>query len=77
MKDGKYKIMIDNVHCSSVIMGGECIEPIDGTPYPKKISGISNKKVVSMLAELKHQLQMNVDLYVIQIKKASSTKDNW
>lgn len=76
MKDGKYKLMIDNVHCSSAIRG-ECIEPIDGTPYSNKTSGISNKKAVSMLADLKFRLQIIVDVYVTQVKKASSKKDNW
>ncbi|MEI6141786.1 MAG: DUF4468 domain-containing protein [Mariniphaga sp.] len=76
MKDGKYKIMIDNVQCSSAIRG-ECIEPIDGNPYPKKLRGISNKRAVSMLADLKWNLQMIVHVYEVEVKKASSTNNNW
>ena len=76
MKDGKYKIMLDNVYCSSAILG-ECIQPIDETPSPKKTSSKSNKKAVSMLAFLKQNLDMIVNIYVTQVKKASSTKDNW
>lgn len=82
MKDGKYKVTVDNVICSSVHVVSQyqatrLIEPSDKIPYPYKTGGLSRKRVGEIMQSLKAELQAIVDGYVIYVKKASSKNNNW
>jgi len=83
MKDGKYKITMDNVYCSSAIGGTDYaslrpLEPSDIIPYPFKTGGIiSRNRAEQMMQSLKADLQVLVDNYLIYIKATDSTNDSW
>lgn len=88
IKEGKFKIILDNVHCSSAHGGGGTqyqsinpIEPSDEIPYPFRTWGaISKKRAAEIMINLKSELQAIVDSYLTDIKytvSAGSAKDNW
>lgn len=81
MKDGKYKITIDNVHCTSAHGGTNYqelrpIEPSDQIPYPFKTGAVSNKKAVELMQSLKQELQAILDAYIDYLKYTKS-EDTW
>ena len=85
-KDGKVKIVIDNVHCQSMSFNGkeypnQKIEPFDGDvcldPNCGKPNSKLGNKVVIMMGELRAELQGIVDSYEKYIKTTSTTKDGW
>lgn len=85
MKDGKYKIILDNVYCKSAYAGSDHrsirqLEPSNEIPYPNKTGELSNKKAVEIMTLLNHELQSIVDAYVAYLKNnksSGSAKDNW
>lgn len=84
-KDGKYKIILDNVHCvsaeeSSGKFGSmNLIEPFEGDNYPDvgRQWGASKRKMIEMMPLLKQDLQSIVDSYEKYIKKQNASKDDW
>ena len=83
MKDNKYKITLDNVTCSSAHCGTNYrtvrpIEPSTEIPYPLKTGfDVTRNKAPEMMQSLMAELKLIVNSYVLYIKKASSTNDNW
>lgn len=87
MKDGKYKISLDNVYCeSATFMTNPSytivkIEPFEGDNCPPtgtmSNAGISKKKAILMMPELKQDLEDIVNSYEKYIKTPSSTNSGW
>lgn len=78
MKEGKYKLVIDNVSCISASCEGNVwplIEPTENTT--KMVGGMPAAKLTEMMASLKKELQGIVDRYGKYIKTPSATKENW
>ncbi len=87
MKENRYKITIDMVHCDEAYPIGPArfeipkIEPFDGE-YIKANFGWSGvtlpeKKALKMIAELKLEMQSIIDNYQIEIEIESSENDDW
>jgi len=84
MKNGKYKMNLDNVHCESArITGGTTVvpkvEPFDGNICPSAYGGKGKfgDKVVLMMTSLKSELQGIVDSYEKYIKTTSTKSSEW
>lgn len=88
MKDGKYKIIIDNVSCTKAYFKANptykiaLIQPFDGIDNcPEtgtwKNLGVSKETAVRMIGEIKLELQNIVDDYLKTIKMASTTNSGW
>ena len=78
MKEGKYKLVIDNLICISATCEGNVwplIEPTENTT--KTVGGMPAAKLTEMMASLKKELQGIVDSYGTYIKTPSATKENW
>jgi hypothetical protein len=84
MKDNKYKIVLDNVYCASARMltgSGRVvkIEPFDGDNCPEtgtfSAPGISKKKAIQMMAEVKSELQKIISSYEQEIKQPSASEE--
>ena len=83
MKDGKYKITIDNVYCESMIdvihnKLNVCalIQPFDGgldNAPAMGFSGIPKKKSVEVVDALRSELQSIIDSYEKYIKNPANT----
>ncbi len=80
IKDGKVKIVIDNVHCQYMSLSGtefpnSKIEPFDGDVCLDHQCGKPNSKfgnkVVNMMGELRIELQGIADNYLKTIKVSS------
>ena len=84
MKENKFKIMINNVYCESASFNGAkgvlLIQPFEGDNCPQTTtmthSGLSKRKAIAMMANLKSELQGIVDGYSKYINK-EITKDDW
>ncbi len=79
MKDNRFKIILNDVHCSSVTfmtnpsMNLPKVEPFEGEC--PKTGGVNKSKVVDMMVDLKIKLQNIVDSYSDAIKATSV--NNW
>ena len=79
MKDGKYKIVLNNVTCNTTVAptGAKytipCIPPFEGENYPDvpNWGNLSKKKQIELMTKLKVDLQGIVDNYLVSIKKQS------
>jgi len=71
VKDGKFKIIINNITCKSGYNNERevyiLIQPVEGDPYPNKTGTLSNKKAVQLLTDLKKYFQEIVDSYVLYV----------
>ncbi len=85
-KDKKARIVIDNVNCVSTIqphLGGnlEGVKPPISDTYPekngKKITGMSKKKYIQMMEELKADIQKTVDSYVEFMSSNPDSNIDW
>jgi uncharacterized protein YsxB (DUF464 family) len=86
MKDGKYKLIIDNVYCESAFQQtgrGRVtkIDPFDGDNCPKtgtiSAPGLPQKKAIKMMKSFKQDLQSIIYTYEAYIKTQSSSNDDW
>ncbi len=86
MKDGKYKMILDEVKLDKAYMVGSTytitpIEPFDGDNCPEtgtiKHMGCPKKSVIIMMAEFKAELQNIVDSYEKYIKTTSASNTGW
>jgi hypothetical protein len=84
MKDGKYKVILENVYCSSAYEESRWqvkkIEPSDEIPYPLETGWISVKKAGMLMESLKAELQAIVDSFAKSMKSTvspRSSNDNW
>ena len=81
MKDGKYKITIDNVACISAICGSYSwpkIEACDTCEFPGYWkTSLSEKRYTELLTSLKSDLQSIFDNYQTSIKKTTSSNSDW
>lgn len=78
MRDGKYKIMVGNVNCESVVCNTtqwSLIEPSDEFPGMMKF-GSNKDKYSELMRSLKNDLSGIITSYESYIKK-ESVKDNW
>jgi len=83
MKNGKYKITIDNVYCENATASDreiKKIEPFDGEDVPEMnaftTSSLPKKKMIGLMKEVKAELQSIFDSYSVYISKPSSN-ENW
>ena len=84
IKDGKFKISIENVHClSAICTTGDGIqhqkpkiEPFDGNDCPDingfSGGGIPKKKMIPLMASVKKEIQTIFDSYLRFIKNTNS-----
>lgn len=81
MKEGKYKVVIDNVHCIYAHCANydwPLIEPCDESNCPKYgKTGFPVERLLELMGTLKGNLQGIVDNYDAYIKKPSVSKDDW
>jgi hypothetical protein len=86
MKENKYKIIIEDVHCEMSYnnKGGvsySCVDVFDGEDYKDKgafnTSVLPKKYAIKMMTSLKADLQKVFDDYVKYIKAPSSTSGEW
>ena len=85
MKDNKYKIILDNVNCEEAIFSGRGsiaeINPFEGDNCPPTGTlshpGLPRGKAISMMANLKFDLQSIIDRYMEYIKKPSKGDEGW
>lgn len=84
MKNGKYKIELNDVYCDKAYMTGSSsnivkIEPFEGDNCPPtgtmRAMGLPKKQAIIMMADFKKSLQDIVDSYEKAIKKTD--KDEW
>ncbi len=85
MKEGKYKIILNNVFCQNANLVGSTyliteIQPFDGDNCPEtgtfKKTGCP-KEIILMMASFKSELQGIVDSYEKYIKTTSTTNSEW
>lgn len=80
MKEGKYKMIIDNVQSTSVYYNKIYKWPVigicDGCDKPDK-QGISKKKYNLIISNLKENLQNIVNSYELTMKKESLITKDW
>ena len=80
MKENKYKVIIDNVICSSTIGSSfdnkMMLQPHDeeNCPYLNKKFGVKCNEV---MLSLKNDMQSIVDSYEKTIKSSSNANDGW
>lgn len=86
MKDGKYKIIIDNVYCDQAYMSRSNeqlprIQPFEGDNCPEtgtfKYPGPPAKKLIPMMVLLKAEIQSIVDNFKVHIKEPSVKDSDW
>lgn len=81
MKDGKYRIMIENVNCLSARCGSyswPLIEACDTCEFPGYMKTSLNKERYSeLLSSLKVELQSIVDGYEKRIKSLVPSNSDW
>ena len=85
MKDNKFRIVIDNLHCASAYNSGggkpHKIDPFVGNDCPTTIDfntpGIPKKQAISMMASLLNDFQPIVDDYVKYINASSKAIGEW
>ena len=85
MKDNKFKLILDNVNCSSTVAPSNakytipCIPPFEGESYPDvpNWANLSKKKQRELMFNLKHELQLIVDNYTKYIKTPSVITKEW
>jgi hypothetical protein len=79
MKEGKYKIIIENVNCVSATCNGTIkwplVEPTENTS--ESIGGVPSKRLAEIMVSLKTDLQGIVDSYEKYIKTPSSSNGDW
>lgn len=76
IKDHKYKIVVDNLHCHKMGLN-TCILPLsDGTCPDKDLSGAPKKLAIKMIDELTSELKSIVSNYEFFVKN-NETKDDW
>lgn len=81
MKDNKCRIIIEDVYCSAarVAQYEWPHMPVSDTyPEPKglKTTGVNESRYLSIMTELKQELQSIVNSYAVAIKKPLVTKDS-
>jgi hypothetical protein len=77
-KDGKYRIVLDGVHCEKArcsVYDWPLVEPTEDCSV--NVGGVPPKHLKIMMDQLKGNLQAIVDAYVVQIKKTSIVDDKW
>jgi hypothetical protein len=77
-KEGKFRIVIENVHCESARCAGyewPKVEPTED--YSQNVGGVPAKKLEPMMLELKAHLQSIVDSYLVKIKKVDAEEGKW
>jgi hypothetical protein len=81
MKEGRYKIVIDNVTCVSAVCGAynwPLIEACDSCEFPGYTKTSLNKeRYTELLSSLKDELQRIVDKYEKSIKTPSQSNSDW
>ncbi len=83
IKEGRYKIVIENVNCESSIWYGkpnlvDCLAPCDSCDFPGfGRTGLNKAKYVELLTSLKNDLQSIVDSYEKYIKTPSVSNGDW
>ena len=81
MKENKFRLIIDNVHClSHTDMTDkyvyECIEPVEKPT--EKVAFMPIPKMELLMGCIKSEIQSIVDVYVTKIKSESKdSKDKW
>jgi len=82
MKDYKFRITIDNVHCITAVCRGinwPLMPVADNYPEKKgrQLTGLDEKRYNSLMAILKADLQLIVSKYVSHIKKTENINNDW
>lgn len=82
MRDGKYKMIIENVTCTSAYWGATpysgCIVPCDDCPIPKfGETGLNKTQYSKVIETLRNDLQSIVDRYATYIQKPSVLGSDW
>jgi len=87
MKDKKFKVTIEDVHCESTSLSNKncvpkCIEPFEGDNCPSTGSftcvGPSKGKATKMMESIKHDLDGIIDSYYIFLQNANKANtDDW
>jgi len=77
-KEGRFKIVLDEVHCTSALCQMNEWPKVEPTEdYSKKVGGVPTKRLEPMMIELKANLQAIVDAYLIKIKNPSVKANDW
>ncbi len=81
MKDSKYKMTIDNVHCNYARCANidwPLIEPCEDIDCPGfGETSMPSNKLIELMASLKENLENIADSYVAYIKKPSMSNGDW
>lgn len=82
VKDNKYRIVIDNVHCQSAICGiydWPLMPVADNYPEKKgmRITGVNEKRYNLLMNRLKEELQSIVDNYLIYVDNVTEEEEDW
>lgn len=82
MKDNKYRIVIDNVHCESAQCGiyqWPLMPVADNYPENKgmNITGVNKKRYETLMTNLKQELQKLVDGYITYMENTNNTDCDW
>lgn len=86
IKDGKFKIILENVYCKNARMVGSTysivlIQPFDGDNCPETGTiaaiGCPKKSVIPMMYAFKEDLQKNIiDAYINKMKIVNKVNDS-
>lgn len=86
VKDGKHRIVVDNVFCTSSVMSGvdlymDMPKPPVADAYPdekgKKQTGMTKKMYTNLMNILKSEIQKNVDGYLKYMSSDTQIDTDW
>lgn len=82
MKENKYRIVIDNIHCESAQCGvyqWPLMPVADNYPESKgmNITGVNKKRYETLMTNLKQELQKMVDNYITYMENTNNTGSDW